>query len=188
MVSLSPSTLANTPRNMGKISEGIRYDDLLQQSANKELFEMILQAQFSVSTSSQSCAATSSQSLELRSDELNALRYACGYVPYALLKRYEKRSSIKYEEFIECLGEMALRSEVGSEDFLSYTREWLEKVNRGGLFPLNDETFVFVCHWRKRFGSSFLHTWSNKQTHKKSLKNLSLNIYLKMKRFSGGGY
>ena len=113
-------------------------DDLLQQSANKELFEMILQAQFSVSTSSQSCAATSSQSLELPSDELNALRYACGYVPYALLKRYEKRSSNKYDEFIECLGEMAVHSDVGSEDFLSYTREWLEKVNRGGLFPLND--------------------------------------------------
>ena len=46
-------------------------------------------------------------------------------------------------EFIECLGEIAMHSEVGSEDFLSYTREWLEKVNRGGLFPLNDETFVF---------------------------------------------
>ena len=72
-------------------------DDLLQQSANKELFEMILQAQFSVSTSSQSCAATSSQSLELPSDEFNALRYACGYVPYALLKWYEKRSSNMYE-------------------------------------------------------------------------------------------
>ena len=51
----------------------IPYDDLLQQSANKELFDMILQAQFSVFTSSQSCAATSSQSLELPSDELNAL-------------------------------------------------------------------------------------------------------------------
>ena len=36
-----------------------------------------------------------------------------------------------------------MHSDVGSEDFLSYTREWLEKVNRGGLFPLNDETFGF---------------------------------------------
>ena len=96
-------------------------DDLLQQSANKELFEIILQTQFSVSTCFQSCAATSIQSLEIPSDELNALRYACGYVPYALLKQYEKRSSNKYDEFIECLGEMAVRSEVGSEDFLSYT-------------------------------------------------------------------
>ena len=103
-----------------------------------------------MSTSSQSCAATSSQSLELPSDELNALRYACGYVPYALLKWYEKRSSNKYDEFIECLGEMAVHSDVGSEDFLSYTREWLEKVNRGGLFPLNDETFVFFCVTRER--------------------------------------
>ena len=28
-----------------------------------------------------------------------------------------------------------------STEFLDYTREWLSKVNRKGLFPLNDETF-----------------------------------------------
>ena len=28
-----------------------------------------------------------------------------------------------------------------SNDVFAYTKEWLSKVNRGGLFPLNDETF-----------------------------------------------
>ncbi len=30
----------------------------------------------------------------------------------------------------------------GSNDFLEYTKEWMSRVNRGGLFPLNDQTFL----------------------------------------------
>ena len=26
-------------------------------------------------------------------------------------------------------------------DYLAYTKVWFDKVNRGGLFPLNNETF-----------------------------------------------
>ena len=40
----------------------------------------------------------------LEKNELNALRYASGYVPHALLKKYEKRCGSKYNSFIECLG------------------------------------------------------------------------------------
>ena len=35
---------------------------------------------------------------------------------------------------------MAVTSEDDS-DYLTYTRVWIEKINRGGLFPLNDKTF-----------------------------------------------
>lgn len=34
---------------------------------------------------------------------------------------------------------MAVASEGG--DVLSYTRKWMDLVNRGGLFPLNDNSF-----------------------------------------------
>ena len=27
--------------------------------------------------------------------------------------------------------------------FFAYTRQWMEKFNRGGLFPLNDSNFTF---------------------------------------------
>ena len=53
---------------------------------------------------------------------MNALRYACRYVPHALLKRYEKRAGSKYDGFIEWLGSMAVQGDSASEDFLSYTR------------------------------------------------------------------
>ena len=40
-----------------------------------------------------------------------------------------------------CLGEMAVLGE--PTDFTQYTTEWLDIINRGGLFPLNDESFRF---------------------------------------------
>ena len=48
--------------------------------------------------------------IQLSSDELNALQYACGYVPRALLRRYEKQTGTKFNQFVECVGEMAVDS------------------------------------------------------------------------------
>ena len=122
-------------------------DDLLQQSVSQELFEMILPSQFSHPTQLQS--QVSYAAVELSEDELNALRYACGYVPYSLLRRYEKLSSDKYTKFVECLGQMAVQCEVSDDDILAYTREWMNRVNRGGLFPLNDMTYIFFVSVEK---------------------------------------
>ena len=36
----------------------------------------------------------------LGKDELNALQYACGYIPHALLKKYERRTGSKFDKFI----------------------------------------------------------------------------------------
>ena len=38
---------------------------------------------------------------------------------------------------------MAVKSEYANDNFLDYTKEWIDKVNRGGLFPLNDSTYLF---------------------------------------------
>ena len=131
-------------------------DDLLQQSVSQELFEMILPSQFSHPTQLQS--QVSYAAVELSEDELNALRYACGYVPYSLLRRYEKLSSDKYTKFVECLGQMAVQCEVSDDDILAYTREWMNRVNRGGLFPLNDMTYIFcICGKGSACYSSHVH-------------------------------
>ncbi len=85
---------------------------------------------------------------ELTKDELNAMQYVGGYVPHKLLKRYEKRSGTKYSQFIECLGNMAVVN-VDSQDLLSYTKCWMDKVNRGSLFPLNDQSFCLFVEMEK---------------------------------------
>ena len=40
-----------------------------------------------------------------------------------------------------CLGNMAVTSD--DTDFMQYTSEWFHRINRGGLFPINDETLRF---------------------------------------------
>ncbi len=81
-------------------------------------------------------------------DELNALQYISGFVPHALLKWFERHGK-KYQHLFECLGEMAVVSEHDS-DVLEYTKEWMAKVNRGGLFPLNNQAFTLFVEIEKR--------------------------------------
>jgi hypothetical protein len=61
------------------------------------------------------------------------------YVARTLLKRYEVKKGDVYSQYVICLGEMAVLGE--GDDLLAYTKKWIDQINRGGLFPLNDETF-----------------------------------------------
>ena len=122
---------------------------LFQQSVNEKLFEILLPEKLSTSGSgveANAAAVVSAASGEasMSPDELNVLRYACGFVPFKLLKSFEKKDSTatKYDRFIHCLGDMAVDSDEDG-DLISYTRKWSAIVNRGGLFPLNDATFLF---------------------------------------------
>ena len=113
-------------------------DPLLEQSVYQECFEIILREYFENCT--RKCGSISKPSIDsISSYELNVLRYACGYVAQKLLKCYEKKPGDTAEQYVACLGEMAVQGE--GDDFLSYTKQWMELVNRGGLFPLNDDAF-----------------------------------------------
>ena len=113
-------------------------DQLFQQSVNQKLFELMLREHFAPP---ESTISNPSDTVDMTTDELNALQYAAGYVPHALLRRFEKRTGNKYEAFIECLGDMAVSCD--DTEFFAYTKKWINTVNRGGLFPLNDITYQF---------------------------------------------
>ena len=116
---------------------GVVIDDpLLEQCLYQELFEVCLKEHFIVRESS---SRNSDSEIILSSDELNVMRYVGGFVARQLLQIYEKRSSIVYDQYTTCLSEMAVNGE--GSDVLSYTRKWMEMVNRGGLFPINDNSF-----------------------------------------------
>ena len=104
---------------------------------NQSLFQ---QKVVNISADTHRC--TNDEQVEIPADELNVMQYACGYVPYKLIKKYEGRKGDRHANILECLGNMAVTSDVHDPDLLSYTRLWFETVNRGGLFPLNDETFL----------------------------------------------
>ena len=130
-------------------SLGLNYDDqLLLQSTNQKLFEMSLTNHFGSYLPTEKQTTSKSNEISLTKDELNALQYVGGFVPHALLKRYERNTGQKYERFFECLGNMAVVSD--TSDFIDYTKEWMSKVNRGGLFPLNDMTFLLFVEIEKQ--------------------------------------
>ena len=86
----------------------------------------------------------------LSGDEENALRYAAGFVPFKLLNKYTKRKE-DYKGIIECLRNLSVedceRATEGGSDESSeiedYTSQWIAKVDRGGLFKINDNAYHF---------------------------------------------
>ena len=80
----------------------------------------------------------------LKADDEQALRYVAGYVVLVLKKKYEKRSDPKALKYVHCLSEMNENTDTESEPpaFLEYTKLWIDKVNRGGLFQVNNDVFL----------------------------------------------
>ena len=113
-------------------------DPLLEQSLYQEVFEIVVKEYFECSRSE---SITTHKVDSISPDELNVLRYACGYVGRKLLKCYEKKHGDVAQQYVTCLNEMAVEGE--GTDLLVYTKHWLELVNRGRLFPLSDEAFRF---------------------------------------------
>ena len=82
----------------------------------------------------------------LKADDEQALRYVAGYVPMVLRRKYLKQADNPVAiTYLKCLTTMKDGNEEhGSDvhDFLGYTKEWIEKVNRGGLFLINNNTYL----------------------------------------------
>lgn len=115
-----------------------RLDPLVEQHVNQSLFEDMLKTHIQRSQQSVRCPE---HQLPTPSSDENIIRYAAGYVPMKLMKKYEKQSLDVAVEYVECLNSMAINGDESS--LQAYTLEWSRKVNRGGLFEVNDETFQF---------------------------------------------
>ena len=108
-------------------------DPLVQQNVNQKLYEDIIK--------SKCCSHPSTMSTHtLTPDEENIIRYASGYVPMVLMKKHERNVSEKSASFVECLSCMAVNGEEST--ILEYTSQWVSKVNRGGLFEVNDMGYL----------------------------------------------
>jgi len=121
-----------------------------------------------------------SSSTTFSDDELNAMRYIAGYVPYSLLKKDERSHQVQTST-IECLGNMAV---AGDDDIHDYTTKWVEIVNRGGLFPINNKSYqLFIAIESvvvQSLSTSYVST-AVKAEH--CIKSHTLNRCLKMSRF-----
>ena len=108
-----------------------------QQSANRLIFNEILVEEYpSTRSTHEPCARQT-----LSAVEDNAVRYACGYVTMQLKKHYTQKNDRKARQYVECLTNMSVE---GDEDtYYDYTKNWIDSVNRGGLFEVNNDCFRF---------------------------------------------
>ena len=119
-----------------------------QQAINYHLFKNLTVDTFKAVTSTTNIShASVTHTMRLSSEEENAIRYAGGYVTNKLIKHYLHTSTVpavnrKAAKFVECLHSMGC-SPGDEESFLSYTMEWTTKMDRGGLFYINDRAYLF---------------------------------------------
>ena len=81
----------------------------------------------------------------LKADDEQAVRYVAGYTALVLRKKYEKRvGDPKALKYLNCLSKMNENVEAEGEPpaFLEYTKLWIGKIKRGGLFQVNDDVFL----------------------------------------------
>ena len=60
-----------------------------------------------------------------------------------LMKQFKKLNGPKAAQFVECLSHMALSNLNEESSFFQYTKTWIDSVNRGGLFTVNETAFLF---------------------------------------------
>lgn len=116
-------------------------DPLFEQYVNEKVLEWTIKEKIDTSPAL-------SEPDELTMDELNTLRYVAGYVPFKLKKRFKKSSHPFKVEFLSCLDTMNNDDGSGSthddvDSFETYTKKWISIINRGGLFQINHDVFVF---------------------------------------------
>ena len=126
-----PGIWSSLIRNLGCKEVGSGGIVLLSQHINQKLFEEILRARTSLIHNGDEPTQR-----PLTASEANALRYAAGYVPFALKKQLSHRP-----EFVQCLDQLGVSGE--GETYLDYTRGWIKHVNRGKLFQVSDEVYRF---------------------------------------------
>ena len=82
----------------------------------------------------------------LTGDQQCALRYVAGYMLRNIKEKIKsKRIKIKHQDEALCaLNDLSSEDAAGTTDdtFLSYSRRWINLVNRGGLYVVSDEVYT----------------------------------------------
>ena len=143
------------------------------QTLVRILFEKIIVQKFGMQSGSE---AIESQK-EITNVEENILRYAAGFVSFALKKKCQKRQCPESDVQIKCLNAVGVMDEVEDpQSFLEYTKCWIGKQNRGGLFQLKNEAYLFFrsieCHCREYFQKKHIKTMADTTDIKSPVLNV----------------
>lgn len=137
---LRTTTLSELWQNFLSQPDVPNLSPLVYQYVNQKLYEKQMKSHFSTDCEPTAADPASCEYPEITVDEENIIRYAAGYVPYKLMKKYEHQPSATARYFVECLGNMAINGEESS--LMEYTSKWISLCNRGGLFEINDISYL----------------------------------------------
>jgi len=85
--------------------------------------------------------------LALSKEEEATLRYVAGYIVFSLKNRLKKKTSLEAKAAIAILEKLGSKNDNALNDESSindYTCHWVQQVNRGGLFIVNQQFYLFV--------------------------------------------
>ena len=74
-------------------------------------------------------------------DEENELRYISGYAPFKLITKFRSASSERRMQFVICLQSMKEDESDTEKTFEGETSDWIRRIDKGGLFKVNDDTY-----------------------------------------------
>ncbi|XP_033114336.1 uncharacterized protein LOC117114751 [Anneissia japonica] len=79
----------------------------------------------------------------LDQNEEQVVRYVAGYVPYALLKKFKRFSNSTAKTYCKFLSAWKVNGSDTTHSFLDYSKLWIAKQSRGGLFNVTDDVYLF---------------------------------------------
>ena len=113
---------------------------LFTELINDVLMENLIHSIHVPAGNNNTCTTESSSRVEITKDEESIIRYACGYVGMKLQKRFTKLKGERAAIFVDCLDQMC--ADGPSSSLFDYSREWIDRVNRGGLFDVSNDAYV----------------------------------------------
>ena len=125
----------------------------------------------------------SQDELKLTTSEEQTLRYVAGYIPYSMKKKYSKFKvksvSDAVVDFFNSWSTQMTDDSAEVMTFLAYTNTWIEKCNRGGLFVVKDDVYIFIRRVenvaRTVFNKNLLLTYCNEDIRNVLLEDFSKN-------------
>ena len=103
------------------------------------VFKELIQAHFPVVS-----RPATQRSVTITNEEANVIRYAAGYTLRTVREKVEKESHPLKEEMVLAIMEL-VADEDEDDDEQGRSTEWVSLVDRGGLWHVTNEAFVFFC-------------------------------------------
>eukprot|EP00111_Clytia_hemisphaerica_P020955 TCONS_00061779-protein len=122
------------------------------------------------------------EEIKLSKSEEETLYYVAGYIVFSLKKNVKHKLSPNSKATISLLETRGCKgdNEFGDITIDEYTRAWLEKVNRGGLFHVNHQFYDFIVSIEKTartvLNISFFSTYTGQNLKEVLRKKFESNL------------